>query len=164
MFGNNFFMKITKRRFLIFCLIVLVLVFTPITKPVFYDILNDDISYYFYASSISDKLCSEVVKCGNAYIVQCNAKDAGLIKKQLNGIQSESVRIKNYTDQTYQKILQKYGDMIVKTEAMDDMTIMLCYDKTLPQFAIVSNIKVNTQIAITKTEINIGYPLILNGY
>ena len=134
------------------------------TKPLFGDIFNDEISYYFYATSVSESLGAEAVKCGNAYIVQCSGNDASNVKKQLDGIQGESVRIRNYTNQTYQRILQKYSSLIVRAEAFDDMSIFLCYDDSLPNFAVVSDIKVNTQIAISKDEINIGYPLILNGY
>lgn len=158
-------MKIVRLRFAIFCLILFCMVCVPITKPVFNVFAEPSITYYFYTSSINYQISgAKITSCGNGSIVSCNAEDSQKIKKILPYIYGESVRIKNYDNDTLKNIIQNYTKNLVKKEYIDDYNFMLCYDKSMPNFVTIDNQKVNVQIAISQNEINIGYPLILNGF
>ena len=76
----------------------------------------------------------------------------------------ESVRINNYSQTTEQQILNKYQKYIVDLQLVDEYQIFLCYNPQINDFVIVDGKKVNVQIAIKNDEINLGFPLILNGY
>lgn len=157
-------MNKTKKRFIVFGIMIFLMVATPLSKPIFSNIPFDDITYYFYATYVDDRLSAKVINCGDAYIVECGLSDAPKTKSQLGGIQGESVRIKNYSNETYTQLLNKYNNKIIKIEIVDDITIYLCYDDSLSKLVYIDGQKVNTQISISKSEINIGYPLILVGY
>lgn len=154
----------TRKRFIIFGIIIFLLISTPLTKPIFSNKFNENVTYYFYASNVSENLNANITNCGNVYIIECDAESASKTKSQISGIQGESIRIKNYSLKTYAEVLQSYSDFIIKTEKVDDIFILLCYDSSLPNFAYLDGQKINTQIAINKNEINIGYPLLLIGY
>ena len=137
----------------------------PITRPVFDVSKIQSVTYFFYTTSLNFQIPNaKITSCGNGSIVACNAKDSTSIKKILPNIYGESIRIKNYTSETLKDIINKYGSNIVKKELVDNYDIILCFDNSLPNFVTIDETKVNVQIAISQNEINVGYPLILNGY
>ena len=154
-----------KKRLIIFCLISFSLFTIPISKPVFQNFENiEDITYYFYTNSNVTFSNTNTIKCGNSFIISCGLNQAKEVKQTLTNVLGESVRIKNYTSKTQRKIKNDYMPYIVRTEIVDDIEIYYCYDNSLSNFVNISNQKVNIQIAIKSNEIDIGYPLILNGY
>lgn len=159
-------MRITRLRFSIFCLIAFCLLSVVNTKPVFDGLKNrENITYYFYVNQSNLKLSdANVTICGNASIVQCNAKNAVNIKNKLNCISGESVRLKKYSSKTLNDILSIYCHNVVDEDLIDNYKIYYCYDESLSKFVNIDSRKVNIQIAVSDDEINIGYPLILNGF
>lgn len=158
-------MKIVRLRFAVFCLCIFCFVCVPIAKPVLQFENTEKTTYYFYTSLIDDNIKNaKVIKNGDNSIVVCDYAFAKTIKNQLPQIYGESLRISNYTSQTLQNLLNKYSCDIVRFENFDGYKSMLCYDKTLFDYIIIDSQKINLQIAYNQTEINIGYPLILNGF
>ncbi|HAJ78019.1 MAG TPA: hypothetical protein DCO89_03030 [Clostridiales bacterium] len=159
-------MNSIKIKFAVYCLVLFCIVLVPTTSPVFYDKnCNDNITYFFYTNKIDyDIENANLISNGNATIVACDYKCNRAIKKMLPEVYGESIRITNYSSDTLKYILNKYTNSIVQTENMDKYNFIYCYDETLPKYVTLNNEKVNIQIAINNSEINIGYPLILNGY
>ena len=158
-------MKNIKYRFVVFCAILMFLLFLPVpTLSLRIPYEAKDITYFFYAKQPSQKINADVINCGAACIVSCSANQAKEIKSKLQDIQGESIRIRNYTSDLLTKIMLDYFDFIVKQESVDNMTIYYFYDSKLPKFVNIDGKKINLQMAISQSEINIGYPLILNGY
>ena len=172
MFGNNFFMqkefvisKITRVRFAIFCLVIFCVVCLPIRGKALKYNFEEKTTYFFYTTKfISDINNAKVVSNGNCSIVVCDDCYSDDVKQQLPCVFGESMRIKDYSQKTLSDIKNRYSQAVMKTEVLQNYEFMYCYDATLPKYVIVDGEKVNLQIAISKTEINIGYPLILNGY
>ena len=158
-------MKNEKVRFSVFCLVVALIVCLPVSSPLFKEKVCENMKYYFYAKDVILKSESaEYIKNGNSYIVCCSFDDASKVKKQLDGIMGESVRIINCSKNTKQKILSRYQKYIVDEQCVDEYQTYLCYNPQINDFVIVDGKKVNVQIAIKNYEINLGFPLILNGY
>ena len=96
-------------------------------------------------------------------IVCCNYENADIVKKQLKNILGESVRIQ--ATETQKRIIQKnFADIIVAKEFIENYVILNCYDSKLPRFVLLDGKRVNIQIAISESFVDIGYPLILNGF
>ena len=165
-FDNNFFMFLVKSRFFTFCIFVVCLLILPVFEPIFNNSYNQEITYFFYTFNLNyDIANASIINNGNYSIVACNINNAKQVKKQIKSrILSESIRIENYSDDTYHKVFDKYKKCIVKMEQCEEYDFLLCYDSTLNNYVITENKKVNIQVAITKNQINIGYPLIFNGY
>lgn len=158
-------MKILRLRFAVFCLAVFCFVCVPITKPVLNIDSQEKTTYYFYTSHVENDIeNAETIQNGNYTIVACDLQFANSVKGKLSDIYGESVRISNYKSKTLEKLLEKYSTFCVKVENFDCYKSMLCYDALLSNYVIVDSQKVNTQIVYNKSEINIGYPLILNGF
>ena len=136
-------------------------------KPVFAEFDFDNATYFFYMDDISTICLTDdfhCVECGNSYIISCNASNIGKIKENKQNILGESVRITDYSKLELRFVVDKYKNTIIKTETVDNMQILYCYDKTLDRFVNLFGQKVNIQIAISSNQIDIGYPLILNGF
>lgn len=158
-------MKIIRLRFAIFCLVLFCIVCLPINSPFFNLHPREQTNYYFYTSKLNFEIKNaQIVSNGNASIVVCDAKESKNVKSQLTNIYGESVRISNYSQNTLMQIFDKYSSKVLKTETIDNYDIYLGYDDRMTSFVIVDDNKINFQIAITRDEINIGYPLILNGF
>ncbi len=158
-------MKFTKIRFLLFCLIVISVSILPITKPIFSKFKDiENTTYFFYSNDFVNDINANVIRSGNSFIISCDASLASKVKNSLCDILGESVRIRNYTNQTLNAIMQNYQNKIIKQEVIDNIEIFYCYDSSLERCVYFSNSKINVQIAVKDNEINIGYPLILNGY
>ena len=158
-------MRITKLRFSVFCLMIFSVVCLPIQSIVFKFDIKEDITYFFYTKKLDYQIQNaNIVSNGNSSIVVCSLQNVRDVKSNLSDIYGESVRILNYSDATLKYITKKYEDKLVKTEETKDYKYMLCFDASLPQYVTIENSKVNVQIAISNNEIDIGYPLILNGY
>ena len=158
-------MKVTRLRFSIFCLIVLSLVCLPFQKVAFDFDFDESITYFFYTPHIDFEIRdAKVISNGNSSIVSCNLDSSKDVKEHLPTIFGESVRIEHYSKETLLLIYKKYSQKALRTEKVDNYQFIYCYDQSLSNFVIVDSLKVNLQIAITESEINIGYPLILNGY
>ena len=157
-------MKILRLRLAIFLLISFCLICIPNQNPVF-DYQGTDVTYFYYVCAKDLKLENvTVTTCGEQSIVECKPYQAKNIKNQLGQILGESVRIKNCNNNTIGNILNKYIDMVLYEENIDDYRLIYCYDKALSNSVFLENQKVNIQIAIKNNEVNIGYPLILNGF
>ena len=158
-------MKVLRLRFAVFCLAIFCFVCVPITKPIFQFYGDEKTTYYFYADATQNNIKNAtIIQNGNTSIVACEIQFADIVKSRLSNIYGESLRITNYKSKTLQNILDKFLCYCVKTEEFDDYKSLLCYNLTLSNFVFVDEQKVNMQIAYNKTEINIGYPLILNGF
>ena len=158
-------MKVLRLRFAIFCLAIFCFVCVPITKPIFQFDSDEKITYYFYTGVIQNDIKNaKIIQNGNTSIVACDVKFADIVKSQLSYIYGESLRITNYKSQTLKDLLNKFLCYCIKTEEFDDYKSLLCYNLTLSNFVFVGEQKVNMQIVYNQTEINIGYPLILNGF
>ncbi|MBO7508602.1 MAG: hypothetical protein J6T39_03055, partial [Clostridia bacterium] len=70
----------------------------------------------------------------------------------------------NYSQTTKNDILKRFENLVVSMQFVDKYVVLQCYDKSLENYLLVDGKKVNIQIALTDAEINIGYPLILNGF
>ena len=163
--GNNFFMKILRLRLAIFLLISFCLICVPNQNPVFNYHGADDITYFYYVCAKDLKLENvTVTTCGEQSIVECKPYQAKNIKNKLGQILGESIRIKNCDNNTIDDILNNYIDIVLYEENIDDYRLIYCYDKTLSNNIFLKDKKVNIQIAIKNNEVNIGYPLILNGF
>ena len=164
MFGNNFFMR-QSLKFSLFCLIVVSIVIVPISSPIFKTKYNEEITYFFYAKTVNKQVANaKYISSGNSYIICCDFNDATFVKKHIDDVIGESVRIKNCSLNSINKILFDYKNYIIDKQQLDDYTIFLCYDDKLSNFIFIDGQKVNIQIAVKNAEINIGYPLILNGF
>ena len=158
-------MRILRIRLAIFLLISFCLICVPTQSPVFDFLNNENITYFYYVSAKDLKLKNAVViTCGEQSIVECKPNQAKSIKNQLGQILGESIRIKNCDKNVIDKILDDYNDMAVYKEDIEGYRFIYCYDKTLSNSVFLKNQKVNIQIAISGSEVNIGYPLILNGF
>lgn len=157
-------MRKTKLYFFIFCLCLFLLTVVSIPRLVFNIQSSEDITYFFYAQTPYCSIDADVIVCGDASIVRCSGSSAQKIKSQLKNIQGESFRAHNCTSKTKFELLNKYKKNVVMQENIDNMQIFYCFDETLPRFVNVDGKKVNIQIVINNNEVNIGYPLILNGY
>ena len=163
--GNNFFMKNIKVRFAVFCLLVIAVVALPVQSPVFKKNYDNFTTYYFFAKTINHKNPNaKYVKNGNAYVVSCKFEDAKEVKNGLFDVLGESIKVKNYSQTTKNDILKRFENLVVSMQFVDKYVVLQCYDKSLENYLIVDGKKVNIQIALTDAEINIGYPLILNGF
>ena len=154
-------------RFFVFCILVLSILATPQTKLTFNNcILNfQNVTYFFYTSSVQKQISNEVhISNGNFEIVSCNANDACILKTKLTDILGESVRICNASTEQKFKTLDMYKNKIEKFESFDGYDIYYCYDSSLSRYINLEDKKVNIQIAIKNNQIDIGYPLILNGF
>ena len=159
-------MKSAKLKFFIYCLILFCVVFLPITNPVFFDKnYKDKVTYFFCTNKVDNNMISaNVIDNGSGCIVVCEYEHCKSIKSILPVVYGESIRITNYSSSTLNYVLNKYMDSVVKTEQIDDFYFIYSFDVTLPRYVTLDGHKVNIQVAISKSEINIGYPLILNGY
>lgn len=158
-------MKILRARFAIFLLISFCLICVPNQIPVFSFQNNDNITYFYYVCETDLKLeNATVISCGAQSIVECNLRYAQSVKNQLGQIFGESVRIKNCDKHYIDNILNNYKDIIKYKEIIENYTLIYCYDKTLLNNVLLDGQKINIQIAIKDDEVNIGYPLILNGF
>ncbi len=165
-FGNIFFMHTLKFRFSAFFILSLCLLIMPIYTPFFKSNYNDKATYFYYTTKIDyDIKNAKIINSANNSIIVCDFDNAKNIKKNINNqILSESIRIDNYSQKNYDEILNKYNNYILKTEKVDNYEIIYCYDSSLEKFINIFDKKINIQIAISKNQINIGYPLILNGF
>lgn len=158
-------MKILRLRLSILLLVSFCLLCVPNQNPVFDYQNSSDITYFYYVCAKNIKLQNVVTTtCGQQTIVECKPQDAKSVKNQLGHILGESVRIKNCNKNSIVKLLNNYKDIVIYEENIDDYKLIYCYDKTLSNSVFLNNQKINIQIAVKKDEINIGYPLILNGF
>ena len=130
----------------------------------------ENATYFFYTNNSNLRNNFEVqsnckvLECGNSFIVSCDISNVKKTKNSLTNILGERVRINNYTQEVYKKIFKKYQNKIVFEEIVDNIKIYYCFDSALEKYVSLFNKKVNIQIAVKNNEIDIGYPLILNGY
>ena len=125
----------------------------------------DKITYYFYTPKLNIEIKdANIISNGNSSIVVCDAQNSKKVKSRLPEVLGESVRITDYSKETLSEIMNKYSSKIKKIENINNYQFLLCYDDSLPKFVLVDEQKINLQIAITDSEIDVGYPLILNGY
>ena len=158
-------MDITKKRFFVFCALVVCVVILPITRPVLKIDFAQNATYMFYTSQRVNGIDgTKIINCGTGSIVCCGLDSASKIKLKLNGILGESVRVKNYNKKTMGSLKARFYGLVVKTETLDGYKIWYCYDASLPKFVTLSGQKINIQIAIDHCSISIGYPLILTGF
>ena len=158
-------MHILRLRFSIFCLSILSIVCVPVIKPVFNINGVENFTYYYYTYKTSEnEQFSSVIDNGDYSIIVCNSQNYKEIKKKLPIILGECIRIDDYDKNTLKRILNKYEKMLVKKEKIDNYEVLLCYDDKLSQSVFVGEQIVNLQIAISTNQINLGYPLILNGF
>ena len=156
-------MRKLRLRFSIFCLILLCLANFECVAPNFEVFKNA--TYCFCASEVGEVIAdANVIKTGDLYFVTCSNANYAKVKNSLKNIDGESVRISNYTSDDLQKVVAKFKDGIKMTQNCGEYDFFMCYDPTLPKYVMIDGKKINIQIAISKTDINIGYPLILNGY
>ena len=159
-------MKILRLRFAIFCLAVLLIISVPICKPV---LLNyspaTSVEYSFYTGVLSENINNaSIIKNGNSAIVKCDGVYATSVRKQLDNIYGESMKIKS-ADATYlQNLLNSFNGKILRQEKLDNIQIFYCYDSSLPRFVMSNNVKTNLQIAVSGNTVTIGYPIILGDY
>ena len=154
-------------RFLLFCFLAISLILLPITQTVFDVSSLGDINatYFYFTSGEQQEIKSaHIIQNGVFEIVCCDFKNATSVKKQLNSILGESVRINVKSDNQKNLVIKNFAKNIVSEEIVDDYTILNCYDSKLPRYVLVDGKKVNIQIAISKNFIDVGYPLILNGF
>ena len=162
-------MKHLKTKLVLFLIVAMLMLILPSNKSNFNYFNYENATYFFYISGVSNESIFahknvDYVKCGDSYIISCEAKATSVVESLDTNILGESVRIKEYSSSVLNGILNKYLDMVVKCENIDDMKILYCYDKSLDRSVDLFDKKVNVQIVIRSNQIDIGYPLILNGF
>ncbi len=157
-------MKNIKLRFVIFAIVLICLIFYPAKSSDKFESYFDRAEYHIFAKHDFISNFSTSTRCGNSYIISCNICDAKKLKDNITEFLGESVRIKDYTNSQLKNLKTNFEKKKVFEETIDNMQIIYCYDRALTNFVFVDGKKVNIQIAISTNEINIGYPLILNGY
>ena len=159
-------MKFLWLRFTIFVLMSFCLFCVPSYKPVFNQFeVMPNVTYFYYTSQKNiDFKNATIIDCGSAYIVKCDILDAKNVKNNLDNVLGESVRISVFSIDESQSIISKYQSRILYKENIDDYCIYYCYDSSLPKFVSINGQKINIQIAVKQNTIDIGYPLILNGF
>ena len=159
-------MKKDRVRFSIFCLVIYCLVSLPVSQIALAGYVpNDSCIYSFYTTdNVKNILNASVINNGNSCIVSCDSKNAQNVRNSIDNILGESIQINNPTklvkDYIHNSIKQNY----LFNEFVGETEIIYCYDQTLLRYIMVSEQKVNLQIAFNKDFIVIGYPLILGSF
>lgn len=160
-----------KSPFLIFfiaCFVVISVVILPSTTQTLleYNFESEEVNYCFYTENFTSKTDNTyVLKSGVYDIVCCKYKNANSVKNKIsNMLFGESLNVKNATQNDINNI-KNYANCHKKIhEYFDDFEIYYCYDIRFPKFVIVNDKKINVQIAISTSDVTMGYPIILGEY
>ena len=121
--------------------------------------------YEFYLTEFVELDSAETIRNGDGWIVRCAIERARSIKKEIGeNIEGESFTIYGGKE-IVNKIIDKAQASIVKEGKTGDVYCYYLYSGKINARSItVFDRKVNLQIAVSKNEITVGYPIILGSY
>ena len=153
---------VVKRRFFIFIGVVLLLSFCMLysNEICIFDKLNIK-TLSVYTKQPINELESDL--SGNGYKLSCSVKDYEKLKNESNvqGISFETNFYPDYIINTLNLEIQDIQSLIRDNETI---SIYYCYMENVGNSVILSNKKVNLQIAFNGEKCIIGLPLILGSY
>lgn len=140
------------------------IVLLPDKSPVFSFSSELDARYCFYTSNANIDVDEvDVVKNGDMYFVSCKSNFAQNVKQQLDSIDGESISFQG-TKNDALKFLSQFDYEIVFTEMVEDIFIIYAYCPKITNCVYVNNQKINIELAVNKSNITIGTPLIIGSY
>lgn len=140
------------------------IVLLPDKNPVFSFSSELDANYCFYTSNACiDAKEVNVVKNGDMYFVSCESNIAKKIKQQLDSVDGESISFQG-TKNDALNFLSQFDYEIVFSEVVEDIFIIYAYCPKITNYVYVNNQKINIELAVNKSNITIGTPLIIGSY
>lgn len=140
------------------------IVLLPNKNPVFSFSSELDANYCFYTNNANISVDgASVVKNGDMFFVSCKSNVAQNVKQQLDNIDGESISFQG-TKNDALKFLSQFNYEIVFSEMVEDIFIIYAYCPTIANCVYVNNQKINIELAVNKSNITIGTPLIIGSY
>lgn len=155
--GNNIFMK------KIFALICVFFIFGFCVSFLNVDFSNIKGQVTFVTNSTQNSpMGTTTIQCGDKNFVTCDITNFQNIKSKLKDIQSFTLRPENLEFSQFSK---RFHLKIVKTEKIDDKTIIYGYCPNFSDHIVIEHKFANVQIVVQdKTIATIGVPAILDSF
>ena len=114
----------------------------------------------FYTNQKPLNFEGSCIQNGKGYIISTTAKLAQKQRYEISGCFGFSIELDK--EKNLDKILSKIK--VIKTETLSDKVLYYGQVKALPYSTIINGKKVNIQIAVVKSKIILGSPIILGSY
>lgn len=137
----------------------------PNKKPIFADSLDFQkitTTYTFYTLEKTDESLS-YTKNGDAFIVSCDAYEAGYVKQRLGKILGESVCFKGDKIAGL-NFISKLNYTSILTEDVNGIFTLYAYSPKIENYVYINNKKVNIELAVNKGVVTVGSPIIVGSY
>lgn len=144
-------------------LLALFLIFCILGFSQFFLQLDDFKSYQGNVTFVADiqnkyPVCAKVIESGGKSYVSADLKYLKNLQNNLNNIHSFSFEFDNLNSDQFMK---EYNVKILKTETVDDKTVIYGYSTRFTNHIFIDNKMVNVQI-VQGEKLKVGVPLILD--